>query len=288
MRISIDRDDMTLGYKVTAEYYDTKGQRSKYQTLINKGVAENPFSLAQVKYNVSKTIVNQLRKEVEEANMSPQVYRGTDIAYQSQVSYWYDVQSGTAVTNTAGDMYNMGRSGDLPQQIISPSPRLVTLKFKVGKRELVLHRELGTYQGEINIEEKDIEEAKVNYIREAKINIITRRAEVRAEDLLQSLIPEIDFRNYKEKGFFLVKQGNKVFRVWKDNHKYVDMFENESGIFVPKNRLCLHTATRELPLADEVVTKLMLIKSNRIVDRANLHAPVGLVSAKTEKELLLV
>ena len=160
-------------------------------------------------------------------------------------------------------------------------------KLQVGKRMLVVEKEANV-NGEIEITAEDIAKAKIDYIRGAKINIITRTAERKAEDLLKMFISEMDFRDYKQKGYFLVKSGDKLFKIYKDNHKMVDMWERrKGGLFVPQNRLCVHTQNRELPLADEVLSKLMLIKSNRIFDRSNLYSVISMENVK-EKDLVLV
>ena len=85
-----------------------------------------------------------------------------------------------------------------------------------------------------------------------------------------------------------MKSGNRIFRIHKDTHKFIDMYEREGGVFVPRNRLCVHTPTRELPKADEALAKLLLIRNNSVVEHSNLHGIENLRPVKKEEELLLV
>ncbi len=163
--------------------------------------------------------------------------------------------------------------------------RLIPVNLKLGKHTLTIMKKLED-GGAIDITQEDIDRAKQEYLGQARIHIITRKAERRAEDLLRTFISEVDFRDYKEKGYFTVKSGDKVFRIHKDSHKHIDMWEKDKdrGIFVPKNRLCVHTERRVCPPADEALTKLLLIRSGQVIDSANLHP----IDASMEKELVLV
>ena len=163
------------------------------------------------------------------------------------------------------------------------------VKIKVGKRFLVVEKTPND-NGEVEITDDDLKIAREQYYKDTQFTIITNRAERKAEDLLKMFVSEVDFRSYKKNGYFTVKQGNRVFRIWRDNHKWVDMWEKDekSGLLTPKNRLCTHTATREIPLADEVVSKLMLIKSNRIQEHANFHSIDADMKECKESELVLV
>lgn len=145
----------------------------------------------------------------------------------------------------------------------------IEIEIPLGKRVIAIKK--APNEGKIKITDEDIVKAVQNRIDEFKFNIITRRAERKAEDLLKSFISEVDFRNYTEKGYFVVKSGNKVYRIHKDKSRWVDMWEQKGEIIIPKNRLCTHTETRELPMADEVLSKLMLIRSGLIEQHSNLH-----------------
>lgn len=162
----------------------------------------------------------------------------------------------------------------LPQSFESRNTWLKTInvKFKLGKHTLSVMKTVGE-DGSIEITDEDMRRAKDEYLQGRRVQIITRKAESKAEDLLRMFISEVDFRNYKDKGFFTVKAGDKIFRIWKDGHKHIDMWERDSnrGLFVPKNRLCVHTERRVCPPADEALTKLLLIRSGRVIESANLH-----------------
>jgi hypothetical protein len=199
-------------------------------------------------------------------------YGGTDTTdgsftyYQNPIQ-WYDVVG-----------------NDSPVSF-SSSPRKIRIAYTDGKKKLVIEKEISD---ELEVTPEDIQNARIRWWKESRINIISRKAEDKAEDLLKSFISEIDFRNYKQKGFFTVKSGNRLFRIFKDNHKYIDMYEQKEGVFIPRNRLCVHSPTREVPLADEVVSKLMLIRSNKVIEHSNLHDIDGLRPIKKEEELLLL
>jgi hypothetical protein len=204
----------------------------------------------------------------------------------TQVNQIYTDGTGTWQNITVS--YN-GNEDNISWASVSP-----VIKIKVGRHILKIRKEQDS-AGEIEITPEDIEKAKIEYIKGMQINIITRRAETKAESLLKMFISEIDFKNFKEKGYFTVKSGDKVYRIWRDNHRWVDKWEKKDGVFQPKNRLCTHTERRELPLADEALQKLMLIRSNRIEEFSNAHSLNGVqqgcaeeMKPIREEELVLV
>ena len=191
---------------------------------------------------------------------------------EARVQYW---ANDNCVPNTSA----IG----LPENF---STHRIKITYKDGNKKLIIEKDAN--DGEMEVTPEDIMQARANWYKGMKLQIITKKAETKAEDLLKMFISEIDFRNYKQKGFFTVRSGNKIFRIWKDNHKQIDMYQKEGGLFVPKNRLCVHTAERELPLADEALAKLMLIKSNRVFDQSNAHSASDLKPIKNVEELVLV
>lgn len=188
------------------------------------------------------------------------------------------VQSRTAMYEAAVSSYqSFGWNNKIPNIVVN---------LKLGRHTLQIVKDPNN--GSIDITQEDIDKAKAEYIKTLGVNIIVKKAERKAEDLLKMFISEVDFRNYKEKGHFVVKSGDQVYRIWADKHKHVDMWERrQDGILIPKNRLCTHTQDRVLPVADEVVQKLMLIKSNRISQYANFHPIGGDMKEVHEKELIL-
>ena len=172
----------------------------------------------------------------------------------------------------------------------------IEVEVPVGKRSITVKTTIKN--GKIQITEHDIVKATQALIEQKRFTIITNRAERRAEDLLRSMISDIDFRSYKEKGFFIVKSGNRVFRIYKDKSKWIDMWEQDHirRDFAPKNRLCTHTQTRDLPDADEALSKLLLIRSGSVIQHSNLHSAkdgyghyIGEpMNRLKEKELILV
>lgn len=216
-----------------------------------------------------------------------------------QATQWYTATASTATTAYGevdwGQLQTNCTPGDWNQVQANPawyyqtsaatySPPRIKIKFRDGKRELEIEKEYGV---EIVITPEDIEQAKINYWKGCRVRVITRRAENKAEELLKMLVSEVDFRNYKEKGYFTVKNGNKIYRIWKDSHKYIDCFEkSDGGVLVPRNRLCTHTLTRELPAADEAIQKLMLIRSNKVLEHSNAHGVYG-IEPLEERELVL-
>ena len=164
--------------------------------------------------------------------------------------------------------------------------RTINVRLKLGKRTFVINKEIGEDDA-IDITEEDIAKARGEYINSRRIQIITKKAENRSEDLLRMFVSEVDFRNYKEKGFFIVKSGDRVFKIYKDGHKHIDMWEKDKdrGLFVPKNRLCVHTEKRTLPSADEALAKLLLIRSGKVLESANAH---GFDGVPVEENLIMV
>lgn len=198
-----------------------------------------------------------------------------------------DLDGTAACTNTlrhyhtwAYNQYINANRNDIPDGI----PKSIKISFKDGKRTLSIEKD---YASEVIITPEDIEKAKIVYWKDARIHILERKAEAKAEDLLKMFISEVDFRNYKEKGFFTVKSGNRIFRIHRDTHKFIDMFEKEGEVFVPRNRLCVHTPTRELPKADEALAKLMLIRNNSIIESSNPQSSSDLKPVRSLEELLV-
>jgi hypothetical protein len=64
--------------------------------------------------------------------------------------------------------------------------------------------------------------------------------------------------------------------------------EEDTGFLIPENQLCVHTPKRELPLADETLAKVMLIRSNMVLERANVHSVASHMRCVEKAELLLV
>ena len=290
MKISIVNSPYDCSKYVVANYYDTHGTPKTMQTKVTDIEAMNsPVNiLEQAKIHLTRKVQQDVERSM---GMGTVDYP----SYYSQVRY--TANAGTLTTNswdgttTALDnsMYYTTATinYDYPGSWqMTSSKRSIKIKFKSGKRTLIIEKDLGS--DDVEVTPEDIEKAKVDYIRDARINIITRKADRKAEDLLKMFVSEIDFRSYKENGYFTVKNGNRLFRIWKDNHKFVDVWEKDKGVFKPKNRLCTHTKDRSLPLADEVVQKLMLIKTNRIVEFANSHPIDNSMSELKEDSLILV
>lgn len=163
----------------------------------------------------------------------------------------------------------------------------ICIKFKDGNRMLVVKK---AYAEAIEITQEDVDAAKADWWKEARISVLEYKAEKKAEKLLAGFISELDFRNYKEKGFFVLRQGGKVYKIWRDTHKWIETYrvEEDTGFLVPENQLCVHTPKRELPLADEALAKVMLIRSNMVLERATVHSVASHMRRVEKAELLLV
>jgi hypothetical protein len=282
MKISVRQAYHTLQSIFRLQYYLPNGQQKAMEVAVNDyGDESNCYRqrvLGEMVQKARGDIMAQFNDATTAANAS----------YGRPAWYKYATYGGTASTATAvyatgdNDMYLPDEPNPTywQQTVLCSTPTEGKLPesfsrkkiiFMDGKRRLEIWKD--DNGGELVITPEDMQQARVDYFKGLRLQIITKRAEHKAEDLLKMFISEVDFRHYKERGFFLVKSGNKVYRIHKDSHKWIDMYEQQdSGLIVPKNRLCVHTATRDLPLADEALSKLMLIKSNKVIEHSNLHA----------------
>lgn len=271
--------DMQGERTVVCHFTFPNGERKEMQYRVDRRAGSE--CIAYIKDALLAKAKAEIRQEVERTAQMvvPQYYHpygrtGT-----------YDTATGAVTTTTATYYY-----GDncVPNELpVSWDTRVIVkrikIKHRIGKKLLEIEADVDG-GGEVEITEQDIDKAKIDYLKTAKINIITRNAENKAEDLLKMFISEIDFRDYKQKGYFTVKAGDRAFRIHRDKHKHIDMWEKgQNGVFMPKNRLCSHTERRELPYADEALQKLMLVRSNRIIEHSNLHSADGLVAIEKEK-----
>lgn len=242
-----------------------------------------------LKDKAERDIKDYVRQHAQEGRMPNMVYNEyiTSVDYGTGGTGWYDVASTAAATNAVPYQYYRYTQGQFVEGENYDTSRITRTKivYNDGKRKLIIEKDVNF---EIEITPADIQKAREDYWRGARINIIAKKAEARAEDLLKMFISDIDFRNYQEKGFFTVKSGNRIFKIHKDTHKHIDMYEKEGELFVPRNRLCTHTPTRELPRADEAFQKLMLIRSNKVIEHSNLHGASDLKPVREMEELLLV
>lgn len=268
--------------RTQVEYYRPNGERRVIATQVGMDDLENdPRYQQQQMLHVKNQIIRDVSEQVNKqmATVSPnyiwyddssQVYTNT-VTNTSIGSEWITYDN---VRNAYNNIY-----GQVPQS------RTIKLKFKVGKRMLEVSKSLDGDSMELS--ESDIEEAKVEYIRQAKVQIITRKSEERSETLLRSFVSELDFRSYKQNGFFTVRKGNQLFRIYKDRNAKIDCWErNDRGLFMPKSRLCVGTSRKELPSGDEALARLLLVRSGGVEKLANRWAADGL-EAIEEKELVI-
>ena len=251
-----------------ARFYTPSGEIREIATNVsNEFMDDNPRAMAYAYESMR-------RQALEEVNQG----------FNQQMMYYSN--NSTAVTNNLswGNDYSSYDNVSSGQMVAHVGPRSIKLKFKIGKRTLEVSKTLDGDSMELS--EQDIDEAKVEYIRSARIAIITRKADKRADELLSGFISEVDFRNYQERGFFTVKQGNRLFRIYKDKHKKIDMWEREGNLFVPKNRLCVHTQKKDLPDGDEALARLLLVRSGGLMNLANKWDSGGMETAN-EEELVL-
>jgi len=269
--------------------------------LINGGPAGEVLEF--IKHRMRREISQELGEqavEIQEQQMTGM--HNLTIQHQSLTStyatYWENTLTGGTTQGIGGNsVYGHQYAQAYVNEWKDPSPAEIEIEieFPLGKRVLTMKKKADGNRIKVTLE--DIEVAVEGARDQFKFNIINNRAERRAEDLLRSMISEIDFRNYKKQGFFVCREGNKLFRIYKDKSKWVDYWEQEEVnaelIWQPKNRLCTHTETRELPDADEALSKLLLARSGRLIEHANLHSfdgTRGLVMPvlKNEEDLILV
>jgi len=295
MNFTVTHDYARLGRVIQCDWRDAQGvpKSLKYsiddRCFIDAGIDGSQRILELAKERLRRAAERDIQESLRRVeNMSTYyssyyepMYGGSD----------WGATTSAAVTSTATitpqQMYGGSVSWDYAQSGMVNAVSKVKIKLKLGRHILEIQKDYNG--GEIEINQEDIDKAKIEYIKNLNVNIIVKKAESKAENLLKMFISEVDFRNYKEKGYFTVKSGNRLFRIHKDSHKWVDMWERRrDGVFVPKNRLCTHTERRELPIADETLQKLMLVKSNRILEYANPYAVDNSMSEIHEKELVLV
>lgn len=309
MRWRYERDDRSFHQTFILEYDTPQGL--KYQAYSDSHTESCRAGVAtEIKSELLARAMDDLRSQLPQREVIEPMpnYMGN---YIQDIQGWQVTTNASTNTNnsymggtncTPDGYINFGAGAttnpyvvyQTPTQNWDPMPvswtekheqiKRVNVRFKLGKHTLCMYKDLDE-NGSIEITDEDITRAKDTYFKEKRVQIITRKAEGKAEDLLKMFISEVDFRSYKANGFFTVKQGNQVFRIWKDSHKHIDSFEKDAdrGIFVPKNRLCVHTERRVCPPADEALTKLLLIRSGKVEESANIHSADGL-----EKELVLV
>ena len=144
------------------------------------------------------------------------------------------------------------------------------------------------YENEWRIVDPGIQEEN-EYLK--RLRGIKIKAERRAENFLKELVHEIDFRNYKEKGFIqVVGESGNIYRLYRDNKTEIlkhKRFENmEEGELIKRvdseeligravnnriispgeevlasvKRLCIHSRRRAIPETDEVIARLLMIR----------------------------
>ena len=312
MEFRVSQDPNAFCHTIECRYRDMLGNdkvlcRSiPHADLINGGPAGEVLEF--IKHRMRTEISHELGDQavqVQEQQVMPYYQAVTNYA-TTYMNYW---EPGTGSTVGIGNQIAGGNYQATAQyaQIINTQnwPGVVggmasnelevEIDFPLGKRTLTMKKKADGNRIKVSLEDID---AAIDGARDQfKFQIVTNRAERRAESLLQSMISEIDFRNYKQQGYFVCREGNKLFRIYKDKNKWVDMWEAKEVeaelIWQPKNRLCTHTATRELPDADEALSKLLLARSGRLIEHANLHAYDGtrglaMPVLKHENELILV
>lgn len=301
MRFEVIQRQNNFYVEVRCEYHDalTGEPRLKSRSLPMYEIQENTTALDYTKEHLRREVKRELGEQMAEFqqhyNQLPvhmhtwnmqstgslsNNYMGVDSCSTPAYGHTY-----VRLSNTSG-MWNEGGEDTSPE---------IEIEFPLGKRILTMKKR--TENGKIKVTMEDIGNAISGAKDQFKFNIITNRAERRAEDLLQSMISEIDFRNYKEKGFFTCQDNGKMYRIYKDKNKWVDLWEAKEVeaeiIWQPKNRLCTHTEKRELPDADEALSKLMLIRSGKLLEHANAHSIQGtrgleMKPVRSESELIYV
>jgi len=281
-----------LSTEIRCRYMGLDGQqRTKSQEI---HVLDDPRVVEYAKHNLERSVREDLADQAvarerlmsrqrEDRNMADAFYPpvGLTTATAGSVLYATGTASASAditwttTTTDATDSLRYATATNGFLNVASPD-YVVEIEVPVGKRSVTVRKTVvnGT---KVVITEADITKAMQELIEDKRVQVITHRAERRAEDLLHSMISEIDFRSYKENGFFMVKAGNKLYRIYRDKNKWIDMWEadQKKEVFIPKNRLCTHTRTRDLPNADEALAKLLLIRSGSVIDHSNLHSADG-------------
>jgi hypothetical protein len=297
--VDFQQTEVALRYVLPNGEHKIVCQRVTADLLTQRDVNAQSNLIAYVKDalkdKAEKDVKDYVRQHAQEGRgLMPTLYDDNGTA--GAMTGWYDVATNAGTSTVPYATYRYAYEyGYRGSTVISPTPtqgenydtsRVTRTKivYNDGKRKLIIEKDVNF---EIEITPEDIQQARINYWKGARINIISKRAETKAEELLKMFISDIDFRNYQEKGFFTVKSGNRIFKIHKDTHKHIDMYEKEGELFVPRNRLCTHTENRELPRADEAFQKLMLIRSNKVIEHSNLHGASDLKPVRELEELLV-
>jgi len=298
-QLGVSVDSGLLAHRIDLSFPLHNGQRRHDSiTVPVQAIADNP----QVEQACVDELLQRANREIRQTiqNNIQDHMGGAGVTGPGYIDYGTCVDYSSTAVEYAGATGACGGAGTGWGEYVSLSPITIgslsrkfvlNVKIKWGRHTLTVCKqvELGAADN-VEITQEDIDQARVNYIKNLNITILTKKAERKAEDLLKTFISDMDFRDFKEKGYFTVKSGNRLFKIYRDSHKWVDTWEKrKDGIFIPKNRLCTHTATRDLPLADEALQKLMLVRSNRIEQYANVHSiDANMMGEIHERDLALV
>ncbi len=284
------QDRTSTGEKsVTLTYQDLAGRVKQLTKVISAGPEvglELNIYLNHIQSRMTRQVKDELGEQAIELQRN-QPLRSQDMISPSLDDYlearYYTGQSTSAtlldtnqywtnstLTSNYTVTYNSLGGTIIGADPVDPIGREIEVELPLGKRTIVVKKALDGNRLKVNLEDVDkaIEDCKEQFM----FNISVRKAERKAEDLLKSFISEVDFRNYKERGYFTVEVNNKVYRIHRDKRKFVDLWEKQDGILVPKNRLCSHTQSREIPHADEALSKLLMVRSGQIEQYSNFHA----------------
>jgi len=304
--------------QISCRYMDliTGETKIRTQAFLHDREDRAEWYVDRVKEQMKREITQELGQQAVEIQEHRQMatlnnHTHTMVTYATPEQHWQDAVQyqrmyqhgvfGTALSDTTAQMYTQVQmSTALPIHFMGIDPcgpveSEIEIEFPLGKRMLTMRKK--AENGKVVVTMEDIGKAITDGKEQFMFSIHAKKAENRAENLLQTMISEIDFRNYKEKGYFTCQENGKLYRIYKDKSKWVDLWEAKEVkaelIWQPKNRLCTHTESRDLPDADEALSKLMLIRSGRIIEHANLHPVKGtrgleMKQLKHENELILI
>lgn len=266
---------MTNQQMLRLKYTLPNGQEQYQQVAVDRyAMEQNQGTLSMIQEQMQQRVNREIRQWVDTnaTDYTPTQWYANSTATNDNWT-WATDNSTSLTSDSINSLYRNAWQSE------------VTIKLRVGNRVLEIKKSVDG--GEAEVTDEDIEKAKIDFLRKAKITILTKRAERKSEELLRGFISDIDFRNYKQRGYFTVKQGDKLYRIYRNKSEKVDHWErNERGVFVPKSRLCVHTQQLDLPAGDEALARLLLIRSGGIDRLANKWKADGLEEIK-ESELVL-
>jgi hypothetical protein len=103
----------------------------------------------------------------------------------------------------------------------------------------------------------------------SKYNEEDTQKEIKALQLLRRLVQEDKFAQYIKEQYIDIPaiKGNKIYRIHRDKKvEVINIFDNKI-----ESRLCIHANCLGAPKTDEVIAKMLLAKSDKLIEKSNVY-----------------